>query len=502
MWQAMARRSLCCVARVDGERDCGRIVGKRWAKRWTSSGKGHRRNDVHALRVTPPSSTEPVQWSLPPSKSHLIRALLLASQSLESVELHNVGCAGEDARAMRRCLQQLGVHIEDVDQEGELLHQVNPVHFEHHPDSVKWIVHGVGDSGFKRPASVLNAGNSGTTLRLLAPHAAMIGGPVMLDGDGSLRKRSSSELWATIEQSGATLSIGMGEERLPALIDGPMNPTQLEAGLALDVSRSSQPVSSWILAAPTVPCQTEITLEGTQVSSRHSALSLQMLSMFGGEASMEENQLVITPSPLKGLNEYTVPGDASMAAFAMLACTVSNRDIDLIGWPTQKDAIGHEILEEHAPSLGFNWNQSTLSRIEANKPVELDLKDANDLLPPLAAILGLNKGGRLKGAAHAAFKESNRLQRTADVLAQFGMTSEVNSDGLTVQGGQRPQRPDKPVETYGDHRLFMTAVLLASACGGDVVGQSLHMVADEPFIDRLIASGVGVEQITMPPIED
>tara|TARA_B100001778_G_C18514077_1_gene595607 strand:+ start:108 stop:254 length:147 start_codon:yes stop_codon:yes gene_type:complete len=48
----------------------------------------------------------------------------------------------------------------------------------------------------------------------------------------------------------------------------------------------------------------------------------------------------------------------------------------------------------------------------------------------------------------------------------------------------------------------MTAVLLASACGGDVVGQSLHMVADEPFIDRLIASGVGVESITMPPIED
>jgi 5-enolpyruvylshikimate-3-phosphate synthase len=82
------------------------------------------------------------------------------------------------------------------------------------------------------------------------------------------------------------------------------------------------------------------------------------------------------------------------------------------------------------------------------------------------------------------------------------MTSEVNSDGLTIQGGQRPQRPDKPVETYGDHRVFMTAVLLAAACGGDVVGQSLHMVADEPFIDRLIASGVGVEPITMPPIED
>lgn len=191
-----------------------------------------------------------------------------------------------------------------------------------------------------------------------------------------------------------------------------------------------------------------------------------------------------------------------MAAFAMLACSVTKREIDLTGWPDKKDAIGHEILEEHAASLGINWNQSKLTKIEADKSIELDLKDANDLLPPLAAVLSLNKGGKLKGAAHAAFKESNRLRRTADVLAQFGMSAEVNDDGLTIQGDQHPQRPVQPVETYGDHRLFMTAVLLASACGGDVVGQSLHLVADEPFIDRLIASGVGIEQVTIPPIED
>lgn len=502
MWWATARQSLFCVARVDGERDCGHIMGKRWAKRWTSSGKGHRRNDIHALRVTPHTSDETVQWSLPPSKSHLIRALLLASQSSESVHLYNVASAGEDARAMRRCLQQLGVLIEDVNLKGELLHQVNPVYFEHHPDSVKWIVHGVGGSGFKRPATVLNAGNSGTTLRLLAPHAAMIGGPVMLDGDGSLRKRSSSELWDTIEQSGATLSIGMGEERLPALIDGPMNPTQLAAGLTLDVSRSSQPVSSWILAAPSVPRQTVIALEGIRVSSRHSNLSLQMLNMFGGDASIDEDQLTITPSPLKGLNEYTIPGDASMAAFALLACSVSKRDIEMVGWPAKGDAIGHEILEEHASEFGVNWDQSKLSKTEAKQSIELDLRDANDLLPPLAAVLCLNKGGTLKGAAHAAFKESNRLNRTVDVLAQFGMTAEVNNDGLTVRGGQHPQRPEQPVETYGDHRLFMTAVLLASACGADIVGQSLHLVADEPFIERLIASGIGIEKIRLPPNED
>ena len=146
----------------------GSSMGKRWAKRWSASGKGHRRNNLHALRIIPSTSNKAIQWALPPSKSHLIRALLLAAQANEPVQLCNVQHAGEDARSMRRCLQQLGVTIEDISAGGEVLHQVNPVNFEHHPDAVVWRVHGVGVAGFNRPASVLNANNSGTALRLLA----------------------------------------------------------------------------------------------------------------------------------------------------------------------------------------------------------------------------------------------------------------------------------------------------------------------------------------------
>jgi 3-phosphoshikimate 1-carboxyvinyltransferase len=477
-------------------------MGKRWSKRWTSSGKGHRRNDVHALRVTPSASATPLQWALPPSKSHLIRALLLSAQSSKPVELYNVRHAGEDARAMRRCLQQLGISIDDYDLDGQRLTQVNPVHFEHHPDAMKWVVHGGGPSGFKRPATVLNAGNSGTTLRLLGTHAAMIGGPVMLDGDGSLRKRSSSELWETLEQGGAEVSVGMGEERLPALIDGPMDAERLAHGIKLDISRSSQPMSSWILAAPGLPCEVNLQLEGEAVSSRHAQLSLRLLQMFGGQALKESGKLSLKPSPVDKVERYSVPGDASMAAFSLLACTALGRPVDLIGWPKAEDAIGHEILHEKAKALGIKWDNSTLSKIETEGPVELDLRDANDLLPPLAAVLAFNQGGVLKGAAHAAYKESNRLNRTAEILHQFGMKAEVTNDGLLIEGGQTPSTPIRPVETHNDHRLFMTAVLLASKCGGDIVGQTLHLVADEPFIDRLKAAGIGIELVTLPPLED
>ena len=477
-------------------------MGKRWSKRWTSSGKGHRRNDVHALRVTPCASLDPVRWALPPSKSHLIRALLLSAQSSQPVELLNVRHAGEDARAMRRCLQQLGISIEDYNIEGQRLTQVNPVHFEHHPDAVKWVVHGAGSSGFKRPATVLNAGNSGTTLRLLGTHAAMIGGPVMLDGDGSLRKRSSAELWGTLEQGGATVSVGMGEERLPALIDGPMDAARLGNGISLDISRSSQPMSSWILAAPGLPCEVNLRLEGEAVSSRHAQLSLRLLRMFGGQASKGSGELTLKPSSLDKVEQYSIPGDASMAAFSLLACTALGRNVELAGWPKAEDAIGHEVLHEKAKALGIEWVSSTLTNIDAKGPVDLDLRDANDLLPPLAAVLALNQGGVLKGAAHAAYKESNRLNRTAEILHQFGMKAEVTQDGLLIEGGQNPSTPNRPVETHDDHRLFMTAVLLASKCGGDIVGQTLHLVADEPFLDRLKAAGIGVERVTLPPLDD
>ena len=477
-------------------------MGKRWSKRWTSSGKGHRRNDVHALRVTPCASLDPVRWALPPSKSHLIRALLLSAQSSQPVELLNVRHAGEDARAMRRCLQQLGISIEDYDIDGQRLTQVNPVHFEHHPDAVKWVVHGEGSSGFKRPATVLNAGNSGTTLRLLGTHAAMIGGPVMLDGDGSLRKRSSAELWGTLEQGGATVSVGMGEERLPALIEGPMDAARLGNGISLDISRSSQPMSSWILVAPGLPCEVNLRLEGEAVSSRHAQLSLRLLRMFGGQASKGSGELTLKPSSLDKVEQYSIPGDASMAAFSLLACTALGRNVELTGWPKAEDAIGHEVLHEKAKALGIEWVSSTLTNIDAEGPVDLDLRDANDLLPPLAAVLALNQGGVLKGAAHAAYKESNRLNRTAEILHQFGMKAEVTEDGLLIEGGQNPSTPNRPVETHDDHRLFMTAVLLASKCGGDIVGQTLHLVADEPFLDRLKAAGIGVERVTLPPLDD
>ena len=140
--------------------------------------------------------------------------------------------------------------------------------------------------------------------------------------------------------------------------------------------------------------------------------------------------------------------------------------------------------------------------MEKPSSVHLDVTDSNDILPPMAALLALGGGGTISGAAHAAHKESNRLTRTVELLEHFGLQATLLADGVEVEGNQVPSKPEHPVPTFGDHRLFMTAVLLASKTGGEVIGQKLHHVADEAFVQRLQDAGVGIESVQIPSLED
>ena len=78
------------------------------------------------------------------------------------------------------------------------------------------------------------------------------------------------------------------------------------------------------------------------------------------------------------------------------------------------------------------------------------------------------------------------------MLSQFSLKSTINSDGLTIPGNQNPKTPDGIVETYGDHRIQMTAILLASISGGLVEGSELHRVAWPSYLDQLIDCGLEV----------
>ncbi|MDP6326233.1 MAG: hypothetical protein QGI36_03990, partial [Candidatus Thalassarchaeaceae archaeon] len=370
---------------------------KPWHSKQGDKGKGG------SQTISPNPVTTPQEWSLAPSKSHMIRWLLLAAQGDKTVTLNFSGSPGEDVISMARCLRQLNVEI-DMSEDG-------------------WTVLGVGSEGFKRPISILHCGNSGTALRLLTIAAARLDCPVMLDGDRTLRKRHSETLLRILEYLGAKVSHGTGLESLPYLVHGPLKPGEV----TIDVNRSSQPLSALLLSMPALEGPIRVNLAGEGVSRRHAKLSFELARKTGSENEIDwRPHIIMKPWDVECPDIVEIPSDRSLESFAILYGAVHGVQINIDNPPSKEDSLGSEILESLESQEG---------------PMEIDLRDANDLLPPLSAILALGGGGTITGAAHARHKESNRIEKTVELLANFGIKAVANDDGISVEGGQTPTSP-------------------------------------------------------------
>ena len=434
-------------------------MGKGWVKRWGPRSKGHRPSHIPALEVKPTSIVE-APWRLPPSKSHLIRMLLLCALSKKKHTLQGIAEIGEDAESMMRCLSQLGVEFNLVQSGLE--------------------VTGVGVEGLHRSPSVLHAGNSGTALRFLIALTSRLNFVSMVDGDASLRRRNHSDLLYALSPLQVQFSYGVEQERLPILVHGPWSGNDI----SVNVEHSSQPYSSLLLATSGCVEPSTIKTEGEAVSRRHAALTIELMSVCGAKVEIDEETTTIQPWVSNPPKKWDVPSDGSMMAFPILACVLKKQSIEIENPVEPNDALGHEILLDVLKHFGVEKSNATLNFVGGATTVDIDLRDANDLLPPLAAILAVSGGGRLRGASHAKHKESNRIKSTASMLKGFGLQCNIEDDGLSIEGNQRLKKPQSLIDTYGDHRIQMTAVLLASETGGTVEGPRLHRVADPEFLER------------------
>ena len=472
-------------------------MARAWVKRWSphrGEGKG---SLVPALNVEPPQSIEKILWSLPPSKSHAIRWLALAAQSNQNVRLENMAAAGQDIVSMRRCLRQLGVNITDLDEAGRRLDVETNLDDQPPKGTVSWEVEGTGPHGMTAPVSVLHAGNSGTALRILMAMCARFDVPVMVDGDASLRARNHDVMVGALESLGVSASRGVGVEGLPLLLQGPW---QAKESLSLDISTSSQPTTAFCLAAPALPKSILMESFGEGVSLRHSSLTKALCVQTGAKDSLHSGHLEPW-TPAFEESSVVMPPDASMLAFACLATRVCLTPVVVEALPTPEESLGHEILLEHLAPLGLALEGTTFAVADATAAVEFDLKHANDLITPVAALLALGGGGSIRGAEHAAFKETDRTHGTVSLLAQFGLMSSYEGGQLNVPGGQTLAQPTGLVETYGDHRMQMTALVLAMGCSSPVLieGDDLHEVADPEAVERWQHLGVKVERVLHRP---
>jgi len=379
----------------------------------------------------------PIEWSLPPSKSHMIRWLALAAQAEGNTGLSFAGNAGKDVLSMADCLREIGAVVDQRES--------------------RWVVSGVGSRGFRTPEGSLDCGNSGTATRFLMAIAAGMSEPVSLDGDQSLRRRDMSALAGALRELGCEVT----SDTLPLTVTGPVVPGPAH----LDVSDSSQPLSALLLASPGYSGTIQLKTSSHSVSRGYSELSYELAARCGSSNEMVPDGADIEPWRPITPSEVKIPGELSLLPLAMLLAELHDVEVELAGDDLKLSGSLMELAE---------------------RTEELDLRDESDIIAPAAALMALGNGGRIRGVAHARGKESDRISSTVDLFDCFGMEAEETDDGIEMVGGQTLVRPMLPVDSQGDHRLAMTAMALASKCGGSVIGADVCAVSDPDFIEKLM----------------
>ena len=139
--------------------------------------------------------------------------------------------------------------------------------------------------------------------------------------------------------------------------------------------------------------------------------------------------------------------------------------------------------EPEESGLWLKIGAEILLNLDLSQNQTVDLNHANDLITPLAAAMAVGGGGVIMGASHAQYKESDRIECTVELLSKFSIDVERTEDGLRISGGQQLAAPQSIVPTFGDHRMQMTAVTLATKVGADIEGANLHEVSFPQFID-------------------
>ncbi len=390
-----------------------------------------------------PDSSISGEIKVPGDKSISHRAVILGSISNGPTEINGL-LKGEDNLSTMAAFRSMGVQM-DEEAGGAL------------------IISGAGLRGLKEPDDVIDAGNSGTTSRLLTGLLAAQDFFTVLTGDGSLRTRPMRRVVDPLRQMGATITGRAGGAYLPLAIAG----NQLTGITYNTPVASAQVKSSILLAGLYAGGHTTVIEPG--VSRDHTE---RMLECFGAEITTAGVKTTVTGGvELKG-TRVDVPGDISSAAFFMVAAAVTKdssiiiKDVGIN--PTRSGIIDImermgmdiEIVKTHAspePTANLYVKSSALKGITISGE---ELLPAIDEFPVICVAAALAEGTTtITGAAELRVKESDRISVMAEILTRLGVEVEEAPDGLTITGKETLK--SAIIDSHGDHRIAMSAAVAA-----------------------------------------
>jgi len=396
---------------------------------------------------------------VPGDKSISHRAIMFGSLAKGTTEIDGL-LMNEDCLSTIDCLRKMQVAIEIL------------------ADN-KVRVHGNGLRGLRPPASPLNTGKSGTTIRLLL--GALVGQEFnsVVNRDESAQKKPVGKVVLPLRMMGANINGREDGDLCPLSI----SPSKLK-GISYGLSITDTHIKSPILIAG-LYADGETTVTEAAVSRNHSEL---MLNFFG--ADIKVNGLNVTSHPVDNLyaQKVSIPGDLSIASFFITAgLLVPNSDIVIknVGInPTRSGIL--DVYKSMGAKIEF-LNERTVSneRIADIRVVSSELNAVTvsedmiprliDEIPVICVAAALAKGTtEIKGLKGFKIKETNKTKYLVTELSKMGASISETEDGIIIEGG-RPLR-GTIIETYNDLLLTMSMSIAGLVADGETMIRKSQVV--------------------------
>lgn len=377
------------------------------------------------------------ELKIPGDKSISHRSIMFGALAKGPTEVTHF-LQGADCLSTISCFQKLGIEIENT------------------PERI--LIHGKGLFGLHAPQCVLDAGNSGTTVRLISGILAGQPFSCTLTGDASIQKRPMKRIMTPLRQMGAEIAGLNGTDCAPLSIRG-----SALHGIHYQSPVASAQVKSCVLLAG-LYADGPVSVTEPSLSRNHTEL---MLSSFGAKLDCQNTTACIWPGPELSGQKIEVPGDISSAAyFIAAALLVPNSEVFIknCGINPTRDGILRVAEAMHADIEKLN-----IHTISGEPVCDLLVKSSSltgtvvegsmipsliDEIPVIAVMAACASGTTIiRDAAELKVKESNRIETIVANLKAMGADITATDDGMVIHGG-------KPLhyavtDTHRDHRIAM-----------------------------------------------
>ena len=375
----------------------------------------------------------------PPNKSYTHRAIFLAALSDGKSIVKNV-LNSSDIKATISACNAFGVEV-------------------HEDNDIITIRNTIGSTV---QGSMIDAQNSGTTIRIAIAIAALSGGNTMLTGDESLKKRQMQPILDSLQTLGVSSESDGGLP--PITIKGKIKGNEVN----IDGKISSQFISALLIIAPRLENGLIINIQGELVSKPYIDLTIAIMKEFGVivDSEIPYKKYVVKHQIYKPTT-FTVPSDFSNLALLLASNVLLGDGLEIeisLGNLPQGDEAIIDILEELGVNVTLNGNIITTKSPKMLTGGRFDLSNTPDLLPALA-ILSLKSSEPIEifNVKHARYKETDRIAIISRELKKIGIVVEEHEDGMKLTSNETLSSGE--LNSENDHRLFMAFSIAAMYIG-------------------------------------